>query len=94
MKNLSEKHVLPTKLLIKLPEEVERRSAGGLIIPGTAGKITSSGTVVIAGSGTDKLPMPVSVGQTVMFPPSAGIKVKFEDEDFFLINISDVLLFW
>jgi chaperonin GroES len=94
MNNLSEKHVLPTKLLIKLPDEAEKHTTGGLIIPSTANKVTSSGTVVLTGSGTDKVPMPVSVGQTVMFPPSAGIRVKFDDEDFFLINIMDVLLYF
>ncbi len=91
---LTNKRVLSTKLLIKKPEKKERITGSGIIIPQEANEVTSIGTVVIAGRGTELVPVPVKKGETVMFPPRSAIKVQIEEEDFFLINIQDVLLYW
>ena len=91
---LTNKRVLPTKLLIKKPEKKERTTGSGIIIPQDANEITSIGTVVIAGTGTELVPVPVKEGETVMFPPRSAIRVQLDEEDFFLINIQDVLLHW
>jgi co-chaperonin GroES (HSP10) len=94
MKNLSEKHVLPTKILLKLKEEENRFTPSGLLIPDTAAKVTSCGTAVIVGEGVPSLKVSIKVGQSIMFPPHAGMRVRFEDEDFILINFADVLLYY
>ena len=91
---LTNKRVLPIKLLIKKPKKSEKVTAGGLIIPEIADEITSMGTVVIAGSGTPSVEVPVKTGDNVMFPPRAIIRVHIEDEDYYLLNIQDVLLYW
>jgi chaperonin GroES len=87
MADLTSKRVLPTKLLLLPPK-------AGIIIPETAGKVTSLGTVVITGEGTDLIKMSISIGQKVMYSPHAGIRVRYEDEDYVLLNLSDVLLYW
>ena len=94
MADLTSKRVLPTKILLLPPKAEEKKTQSGLIIPETAGKVTSLGTVVIAGEGTDLIKMPVSIGQKVMFPPQAGVRVRYEDEDYVLLNVQDVLLYW
>ena len=92
--DITSKRVLPTKLLIRKPKKEEKKLASGLIIPEIADDITSQGVVVIAGEGTKNVSVPVKVGQNVMFPPRAVQRVHFDDEDFFLLNIQDILLYW
>lgn len=94
MKNLSEKHVLPTKILLTLKKDEEKKTTSGLIIPETVNKVSSLGQVVLCGDGTPSLPMPLKANDWVMFSPHAGIKVRFEDQDYTLIGVQDVLLFW
>jgi len=38
--------------------------------------------------------MEVKVGDNVMFPPRAVIRVKIEDDDYWLLNLQDILLYW
>jgi chaperonin GroES len=94
MADLTSKRVLPTKILLLPPKEEEKKTQAGIIIPETAGKVTSLGTVVITGEGTDLIKMSISIGQKVMYSPHAGIRVRYEDEDYVLLNLSDVLLYW
>jgi len=91
---LTEKRVLPTKLLVKEPKKEEKVTQSGIIIPEIASRITCEGTVVLTGEGTIALPMSVSIGDKILFSPHAAVKVKIEDEDFFLLNITDILLYW
>jgi len=91
---LKDKNVLPTKLLVEKTKRVKKTTPGGLIIPDTAEEVTSLGTVRLAGKGTDALPMEVKVGNSVMFPPRAAIRVKIEDDDYWLLGIQDILLYW
>lgn len=90
MKNLSEKHVLPTKILLQVPKDEEKKTESGIIIPGVANKISSKGTVVIVGNAIKD----IEKGMNIMFSPHAGIKVHHEGEDYTLIAIQDVLLYW
>jgi len=34
------------------------------------------------------------VGDSVMYPPRAVIRVKIEDDDYWLLNVQDILLYW
>lgn len=90
MKNLSEKHVLPTKLLVKPAEAVEKTTQGGLVIPDIIKSPTCLGTVVLVGSKVAD----VKPGQSVLYTPHSIIKVKDEDELYDLLNYADILLFW
>ena len=94
MIDLSEKKVLPTKLLVRESIKENKKTPSGLFIPDTASRITCEGTAVVCGEGTPSVRMVVAVGQTVLFAPHASIKVKIGDDDFLLLNITDILLFW
>ena len=94
MMELKDKNVLPTKLLVEKAKMVKKVTTGGIILPDTAEEVTSLGTVVLAGKGTEALPMDVKVGDSVMFPPRAVIRVKIEDDDYWLLNVQDILLYW
>jgi len=91
---IKEKHILPTKILVKRVEEVQKETASGIIIPTTTEEVTSHGIVVLVGEGTDKIPVPLKEGQHVFYPPRAPMKVRYEDDDYYLLNIQDVLLYW
>jgi len=91
---LKDKNVLPTKILVEKPKAREQKLASGIIIPNSADEITSMGTVLLTGSGTDVVSMPVKKGDNVMFPPRAATRVRLGDDDLWLLNIQDVLLYW
>jgi co-chaperonin GroES (HSP10) len=91
---LTDKKILPTKILLKKPEKKEKTTATGIIIPGSADEITSLGTVVLVGSAVSALDQPIKAGDQIMFPPRAVMRVRFEDQDFYLLSLQDVLLFW
>lgn len=91
---LTEKKILPTKILLQKPPKKEKVLLSGIVVPESADEITSQGTVVLVGSQISALAEPVKVGDSVMFPPRAITRVRFEDQDYYLLNIQDVLLFW
>ena len=91
---LTSKRVLPTKILLQKPKKEEKTTSSGLIIIESVEEVTSEGTVIVCGEGTEALPMPLKPGFKVMFPPRAVIKVRVDDEDYFLLDIRDVLLYW
>lgn len=79
---------------IKLDSEV-----GGIIIPGREKEQTNKGIVIAVGNGAilengTKVPVNISVGETVFYSSFAGspVKVSAKDEDEYLIlNERDVL---
>lgn len=92
--DLTDKNVLPTKLLVKRIVREQRFTASGLVIPDSAEEATCTGEIIIKGQGTNSVPMPMNVGQKVMYPPRAALRVKIEDTDYWLIDNRDVLLYW
>ena len=91
---LKNKNVLPTKILVQKSKAKEQKLASGIIIPNSADEITSMATVLLTGDGTDAVPMPVKKGDNVMFPPRSATRVRLGDDDLWLLNIQDVLLYW
>jgi len=83
------------RVLVK-PLEGEAKSTGGILLPDTAKKRPQEGKVIAVGEG--KLldngqvePIPVKVGDVVIYPEYGGTEVKLKDEDYLLID-SDSLL--
>ena len=91
---LKGKKILPTKILMKRVDAVNKETKSGIIIPPTKDEITSHGIVVLAGEGTDAVPVPISEGNHVFYPPRAPMKLHYEDEDYYLLDVRDVLLYW
>jgi chaperonin GroES len=86
---------LEDRILVQ-PLEAEQTTASGLVIPDTAKEKPQRGNVIAVGKGRrdddgDRIPMDVSVGDTVLFAKYAGTEFKFEDEEYLILSEKDIL---
>ena len=87
---------LGDKLLVRRSEE-EETTAGGIVLPGSAAEKPSQGEVLAIGPGRvldsgEKVEVPVSVGDTVVFGQYAGsITIKVDGEELLILSESDLL---
>ena len=78
------------------PAEREETTKSGIVIPDTAKEKPQRGSVIAVGKGRrdddgDRVPMDVSVGDTVLFAKYAGTEFKFEDEEYLILSEKDIL---
>ena len=68
---------------------------GGLYIPDTAKEKPQQGEIVAVGPGryekTERVPMELEVGQTVLYGKYSGTEVTIDDQPLLIIKESDVL---
>jgi chaperonin GroES len=83
------------RVLVK-PLESEAKSTGGIYLPDSAQKRPQEGEVVAVGEG--KLldsgqvePVPVAVGDIVVYPEYGGTQVKLDDVEYLLIDADSLL---
>ena len=74
---------LHDKVLVRRTEE-EEKSAGGIVLPGSATEKPSQGEVVAVGPGKktengDVSPVGVAVGDTVIFGQYGGNEIKIDE---------------
>ncbi len=87
---------LHDRVIIKR-EEVETKSAGGIVLTGSAATKSTRGKVLAVGKGRvlndGKIqPMDVKVGDTVIFSDSYGVKTeKIDGEEVLIISEHDIL---
>jgi chaperonin GroES len=77
------------RLVVRIPGDGERTSAGGLLIPATAmpaPKRLQWGDVALVGPDVRV----AANGDRVLFLPQAGLEVEFEGEDLLLLRERDV----
>ncbi len=77
------------RLIVRMPENGERKSAGGLLIPATAmpaPRHLSWGDVALVGPDV-RVAKP---GDRVLFLPSSSLEVELEGEDLVLMRERDV----
>lgn len=77
------------RLVVRIPGNGERKSAGGLLIPATAmpaPKRLSWGDVTLIGPDVRV----AKQGDRVLFLPSAGLEVELDGEDLVLLRERDV----
>jgi chaperonin GroES len=76
-------------------ENKTTRKVGVLDIPDTIDSDFVFGTVVSAGSGTfengNYCPMPVGLGDEVVFPKTVGAAINFNGEELILVKASDII---
>ena len=90
---------LSNYLLVKVGSTVEA-TAGGVLLPEKSKEKPTEGVVVAVGPGKAHpetgvvLPMPVSVGEKVMYGKYDGTSVKYCGEDHQLIRDDDILMAW
>ena len=76
------------RLVVRLPENGERKSSGGLLIPATAMPPKRLAWADVALAGPDV--RVAKVGDRVLFLPSSGLEVELEGEDLVLLRERDV----
>jgi chaperonin GroES len=82
--------------VLVLPLEAEQTTASGLVIPDTAKEKPQEGKVVATGPGrTDdngkRIPMDVAEGDIVIFSKYGGTEVKYDGNEYLLLNARDIL---
>ena len=75
--------------------ESEEKSAGGIVLPGSAQEKPMIGEIVAAGAGRvldngDKAALDVKVGDKVLFGKFAGTEVKIEGENYLVMREDDL----
>ena len=85
---------LHDKVLVKRTEE-EEKSAGGIVLPGSATEKPSQGEVVAVGPGKktengDVSPVGVGVGDTVIFGQYGGNEIKIDGDEYLILSESDI----
>ena len=85
---------LHDKVLVKRTEE-EEKSAGGIVLPGSASEKPSQGEVAAVGPGKktengDVSPVGVAVGDTVIFGQYGGNEIKIDGDEYLILSESDI----
>lgn len=86
---------LEDRVLVQ-PLEAEQTTASGLVIPDTAKEKPQEGRVIAAGPGRvddkgTRVPMDVKEKDVVIFSKYGGTEVKYDGEDYLLLNARDIL---
>ena len=71
--------------------EAEEKTQGGLILTSQSKEAPQYAEVVAVGPGTEEEPMEVKVGDKVVFSKYAGTEIKFEGEEYSIMDQSGIL---
>ena len=75
--------------------DAEQTTASGLVIPDTAKEKPQEGIVLAVGPGRfedgARVPLDVSVGDTVIYSKYGGTEVKYNNEELLVLSARDVL---
>ena len=87
---------LEDKIILKVEKEVEKTSAGGLIIQTMQEEKPQEAIVVAVGPGItfgngEKMVPDVSVGDKVLFSKYQGTEVTVDNEQFLILSYRDIL---
>jgi len=86
---------LHDRVIVKRVEE-ETKTAGGIVLPGSATEKPSQGTVLAVGTGKaldngTVRPVDVKVGDRVLFGKYAGNEVKIDGDDLIVMREDDIM---
>jgi chaperonin GroES len=86
---------LEDRIVVKAVE-AEQTTASGLVIPDTAKEKPQEGEVLFVGPGRvddsgNRIPVDVSVGDTVVYSKYGGTEVKYGGEELLILSARDVL---
>ncbi|MEE9272061.1 MAG: co-chaperone GroES [Robiginitomaculum sp.] len=86
---------LHDRVLVKRANE-ETKTAGGIIIPGTAQEKPSEGKVVAVGAGVrdengKMTPLDVKKGDSVLFGKWGGTEITIDGQELLIMKESDIL---
>jgi chaperonin GroES len=86
---------LEDRVVVKLLEQ-EEKTASGIVLPDTAKEKPTKATVVAVGPGKyddngKLIPMPVNVGDIVVFAKYAGTELKLDGDEFLVLRATDLI---
>ena len=86
---------LHDRVLVRREEE-ETKTAGGIVLPGSAAEQPSRGEVIAAGNGKiqengDVRPLDVKTGDKVIFGQYSGNTVKVDGEELLIMSEAEIL---
>ena len=86
---------LHDRIVVRRVEE-EQKTAGGILLPGSAQEKPQQGEVIAVGNGQirdngDVRPLDVKTGDKVLFGQYSGQTVKVDGEELLIMKESDVL---
>jgi len=87
---------LHDRIILKRTEQ-ETKSAGGIVLTGSAAEKSTRGEVIAVGNGRilengDVRPLAVKVGDTVIFSEGYGLKTeKIDGQEVLILSESDIL---
>ena len=95
---MSSKKIRPlSDRIVVLACELEKKTAGGIVIPDSAGQEKPvEGEVIAIGNGKintngDLIPLQVKVGDKVLFGKYSGTNVKLDDKEYLVMREEDVM---
>ena len=76
--------------------EKEETTKGGIILPDTAKQKQETAVIVAIGPGTKTkegkdIPIPVSVGDTILMDKYSGQEVTVDDEEYIIVRADDII---
>lgn len=71
--------------------EAEEKTQGGIILTSAAKEKPQTAEVVAVGPGTKDEPMELKVGDKVVFSKYGGMEVKYDGEEYTIMDQSDIL---
>tara|TARA_R110002072_G_scaffold11196_2_gene50966 strand:+ start:128294 stop:128584 length:291 start_codon:yes stop_codon:yes gene_type:complete len=85
---------LQDRVVVRRKEE-ETKTAGGIVLPGSAAEKPAQGEVLAVGPGRisengEKRPVDVKVGDTVVFGKYASNTVKIGDEELLILSENEI----
>ena len=86
---------LEDRVLVQ-PLEAVQTTASGLVIPDTAKEKPQEGKVIATGPGRiddkgNRIPLDVAEGDVVIFSKYGGTEVKYDGNEYLLLNARDIL---
>lgn len=86
---------LEDRIVIKV-NAAEEATASGIIIPDSAKEKPQQGEVIAVGAGrigddNERIPMEISVGDTVIYSQYGGTEVEVDGEELIILSSRDVL---
>ncbi len=87
---------LGDRVVVEAEDDLEQKTASGLVIPDTAKEKPMIGGVLAVGPGAlndegKRLPMDVKEGDRVLYSKYAGTEVKLEGKEYLVLSARDVL---
>ncbi len=86
---------LGDRVMVEVAQE-EEKTVGGIVLASAAKEKPQTGTVIAVGEGRvldngELAPVPVKVGDVVLFEKYAGSEVKYDGKEYLIFSAKDIV---